>query len=228
LTRIWARSFAITKSTGAWKDAATVCPTSTLREITTPSMGVSMTVWLRSTSAWFTFARAWLSAASLALTEATAPSWLAFAVSSSVSGSSFWPASSFARSYFCRMSSTVARERSTLAFAASRLAWAWPSRAWRIEGSSRAMTWPFFTVELKSAYRLWMVPETWEPIWTVVTASRMPVAPTTSTTSPRSTAPRVNCVRLPSAPQEEEAGGEEDGTRRSQRRRRRAVAMSPV
>ena len=50
------------------------------------------------------------------------------------------------------------------------------------------MTWPFLTVELKSAFRLWMVPETCEPTWTVVTACRAPVAPTTSTMSPRSTA----------------------------------------
>ncbi len=64
----------MTKSTGAWKDAATVCPTSTFREITTPSMGVSMIVWLRSTFAWFRFATAWLSAAWLDLSDATAPS----------------------------------------------------------------------------------------------------------------------------------------------------------
>ena len=69
-----ARSLAITKSTGAWKEAATVWPTSTLREITTPSMGVAMTVWLRSTLAWLTLATAWLTAASLALSCATAPS----------------------------------------------------------------------------------------------------------------------------------------------------------
>jgi hypothetical protein len=34
-----ARSFAITKSVGACSDAATVWPTSTLREMTTPEMG---------------------------------------------------------------------------------------------------------------------------------------------------------------------------------------------
>ena len=34
------RSLAIAKRTGACSDAATVCPTSTLRAMTTPSMGV--------------------------------------------------------------------------------------------------------------------------------------------------------------------------------------------
>ena len=50
----------------------------------------------------------------------------------------------------------------------------WPGpgrrRASKSDGSSRAMTWPFLTVELKSACRLWIVPETCEPTWTVVTA----------------------------------------------------------
>jgi hypothetical protein len=49
------------------------------------------------------------------------------------------------------------------------------------------MTWPFLTTELKSAPRLRIVPETWEPTCTVVTAWRAPVAPTVSRMSPRST-----------------------------------------
>ena len=36
---IFARSLAIVKMTGALKLAATVCPTSTLREMTMPSIG---------------------------------------------------------------------------------------------------------------------------------------------------------------------------------------------
>ena len=74
LTRIFVRSFAIRNRIGAWNDAATVWPTSTLREITTPSIGVVMIVWLRSTSAWLRFACAWLSAAWFALSCATAAS----------------------------------------------------------------------------------------------------------------------------------------------------------
>ena len=38
------RSFAMRNSTGACKLAATVCPTSTLRATTTPSIGASITV----------------------------------------------------------------------------------------------------------------------------------------------------------------------------------------
>ena len=50
------------------------------------------------------------------------------------------------------------------------------------------MTWPFRTCELKSACSDWMVPDTCEPTWTVVTASSVPVASTVSTTSPRAAA----------------------------------------
>ncbi len=92
-----------------------------------------------------------------------------------------------ARSYFCFVSATVDFAFSTLARAATRLARAWLSRASKVEVSRRATTWSFFTRELKSAPRLSTVPETCEPTWTVVTACRVPVAPTTSTMSPRST-----------------------------------------
>ena len=49
------------------------------------------------------------------------------------------------------------------------------------------MTWPFFTIELKSASSSWMMPDTCVPTWTVVTACSVPVAPTASTMSPRVT-----------------------------------------
>ncbi len=42
LTCICARSLAMTKSVGADMLAATVCPTSTLREMTMPSIGARM------------------------------------------------------------------------------------------------------------------------------------------------------------------------------------------
>ena len=48
-TCIFVRSCAIVKSVGADRDAATVCPTSTLREITMPSMGETMLVYERFT-----------------------------------------------------------------------------------------------------------------------------------------------------------------------------------
>jgi hypothetical protein len=52
-------------------------------------------------------------------------------------------------------------------------------------GSIWAMTWPFFTTLLKSAFRACTVPETWLPTWTVVTASSVPVAAMTLTMEPR-------------------------------------------
>ena len=47
------------------------------------------------------------------------------------------------------------------------------------------MTCPFLTMLLKSAPSHWMLPDTWLPTWTVVTACSVPVAPTVSTMSPR-------------------------------------------
>ena len=47
------------------------------------------------------------------------------------------------------------------------------------------MTWPFLTIELKSAPSYEMLPDTWLPTCTVVTAWSVPVAPTVSTMSPR-------------------------------------------
>jgi len=49
------------------------------------------------------------------------------------------------------------------------------------------MTWPFLTIELKSAPSHEILPETWLPTWTVVTACSVPVAPTVSMMSPRPT-----------------------------------------
>ena len=37
------------------------------------------------------------------------------------------------------------------------------------------MTWPFLTIELKSAPSSEMLPDTWLPTWTVVTACSVPV-----------------------------------------------------
>ena len=67
-----ARSFAITNSTGAWNDAATVCPMSTLRASTTPSTGAEITVCPRSTCAWLSAASDCFTAALFAWCWATA------------------------------------------------------------------------------------------------------------------------------------------------------------
>jgi hypothetical protein len=96
-TCIFARSCAITKSVGACMLAATVCPTSTLREITIPSMGALMIVWPRLTVFWFSDARAWTVCARAALTPASAARAFASAVSRSVVGISFCSDSSRAR-----------------------------------------------------------------------------------------------------------------------------------
>ena len=53
LSRMRVRSAAMTKIVGADRLAATVCPTSTLREITMPSIGEVITVFERLTRAWF-------------------------------------------------------------------------------------------------------------------------------------------------------------------------------
>ena len=50
------------------------------------------------------------------------------------------------------------------------------------------MTCPFFTIELKSAPSQLMLPDTWLPTCTVVTACSVPVEPTVSMISPRDTA----------------------------------------
>jgi hypothetical protein len=47
------------------------------------------------------------------------------------------------------------------------------------------MTWPFFTIELKSAPSHWMLPDTWLPTCTVASACSVPEAPTESMISPR-------------------------------------------
>ena len=60
---------------------------------------------------------------------------------------------------------------------------------WNSDGSSRASTCPLWTIELKSAFSSRMVPETWLPTWTVVTASTVPVAAIWVTIDPRVTTP---------------------------------------
>jgi hypothetical protein len=71
------------KSTGAWSDAATVCPTSTLREMTTPSMGEMMFVYERLTCAWLRAARVCSSCALATSTPALATARFVCAVSRS-------------------------------------------------------------------------------------------------------------------------------------------------
>jgi hypothetical protein len=73
---------------------------------------------------------------------------------------------------------------STLAF--SRSARRWAADCSKGVGSSSASGCPFRTCELKSTKSFAMIPETWLPTLTVVTAESVPVAVTVATTSPRS------------------------------------------
>ncbi len=72
--------------------------------------------------------------------------------------------------------------------AATRFARACSRAASKSCGSIRAMSCPFFTRELKSAWSACTRPETWLPTWTVTSAESVPVAVTLPTMRPRSTA----------------------------------------
>ena len=74
---------------------------------------------------------------------------------------------------------------STAARAASTCAFVWFTFASKMSGSMRAMTWPFFTWELKSTRSCLTCPETCDPTCTVMTAFRVPDAEIAATTVPR-------------------------------------------
>ena len=185
ITCISVRSAAMMNSSGADMLAATVCPTSTCRAMTMPSMGAVMTVWPRLTSLWFNDARDWMTLASADFNCASADRTATWAASSSDAAIRFRAASSSERRNCVCASSRATVSRCTSASARARLARDCSTCDANSDGSSRAMTSPARTIELKSAYSASMMPETWLPTCTVVTASRAPVAPTVSTTSPR-------------------------------------------
>ena len=160
------RSAASVKSVGACRLAATVCPTSTAREITMPSIGDVITVFsgsLRPASARrapaSTCAAADLTCAS-AVRRATCgrveiarrdqlPRRPARCARFSLVVGVRQHHVERARRRPRRASEVGARVRST--------------SAWISDGSSRASTWPFRTIELKSAPSAWTEPETWVP-----------------------------------------------------------------
>ena len=172
-------------SSGADMLAATVWPTSTCRAMTMPSMGAVMTVWPRLTSLWFSDARDWMTLASADCSWASADRTMTWAASSSDSAIRSRAASSSDRRSWVCASSRATASRATSASERARLARDCSTCDSNSEGSRRAMTSPARTMELKSAYSASMMPETWLPTCTVVTASSAPVAPTVSTTSPR-------------------------------------------
>jgi len=107
------------KSVGADSDAATVCPVSTLREITTPSMGEMMLVYERFTCAVLSCAAACASCALAASIAACVVPTLASAVSRSC-----WAAR------FASLSALV-RANCRSALRAAALAETTPALAWR-------------------------------------------------------------------------------------------------
>ena len=86
-------------SVGADSDAATVCPTSTLREMTTPSMGEMMLVYERFTWAWWSCAAACARLAFAASIAACVVATFASAVSRSAWAARFWSLSALVRAY---------------------------------------------------------------------------------------------------------------------------------
>ena len=111
-------------SVGACMLAATVCPTSTLRCVTMPSIGAWITVWSRFTWFWLTDACDWLTAARVCKTVASCDARLACAESTailaesrSLCGNRLLLASSFERANFCcaSVSCTLVRSRSLCA-----------------------------------------------------------------------------------------------------------------
>jgi hypothetical protein len=87
----------------------------------------------------------------------------------------------------------------TAARAVSTSARAWLTWASKIWGSMRAITWPCFTIELKSTNSSLIWPETWLPTCTVLTALRLPVAEIAAVIGPRSTGAVRNFGALPPA-----------------------------
>ncbi len=63
--------------------------------------------------------------------------------------------------------------------------------------SSWAITSPLVTLSLKSTESLEIMPDTWVPTSTIVTASRVPVADTTDSRFPFSTPTKRYCFSLP-------------------------------
>ena len=96
-----------------------------------------------------------------------------------------------------RAFSTAACWFSTEARAASTWALAWLTLASKDSGSMRAISWPFFTTELKSACSSLIWPEICEPTCTVITALRVPVAETAEVRGPRVTAAVRKAGRAP-------------------------------
>jgi len=143
---------AIRNSVGAWKAAATVWPTSTLRDTTMPSIGLAILVNARFVAAISRSAFACSTDAFAADNAAAFWSRLATAVSRSACEIRPCCRSSCWREAMRSESLYAVWAFSTLAFADARGASAFSSWAWNRRGSRLARSCAFFTRLLKSTY----------------------------------------------------------------------------
>jgi hypothetical protein len=184
---IFARSSASVNSTGAWKEAATVCPGSMSRSSTTPSMGERMLA--LPTSVWFdcNSARTCTTLARALASLASARFRLASAVSISVRDGTLPPDSCATcrnRSSVARASATVACACSTCASAAARFARDRVTASCSLARSRRASSWPRVTSSLSSTNTCSTMPDSSLPTSTWLVGCRLPVAETLTTSVP--------------------------------------------
>src|SRR6266849_5995279 len=223
-TCILVRSLAMVNMVGVWNDAATVCPTSTARETTIPSIGLVIRANSRLAAAMSRSARACSTLALVPDRLAAICSRFATALSTSCCETSLCSRSSLVRFSTRTASLSWACAFSTSAWALARPACALSRVARKSRGSRSASGWPFFTCELKSTYSLETMPETWLPMLTVMMALTSPVAETTSLIGPRVTssvrklvdAPRLQPARARQASERAEDlvdGGQHFGPR---------------
>ena len=167
--------------------AATVCPGSTLRVSTMPSMGERTIDFARSLSLVPTLASACRTSAWALARSALARSATAIAVSMSAWEGSLPPLASFSffkRDRLAALSTTVAWVCATFACAAvavARLLSVWRSS---LLVSSRASACPLVTLSLVSTFTSMIVPESSLPMVISLVGSRLPVAVTVTRTSP--------------------------------------------
>ena len=181
------RRSAIRNSTGELKDAAIVCPISTLRLTTMPSIGARIVVRERLTSASATPAFAARVAATAALSSASTWRTANCAASSCACVINPCVSSSTARPAFVRRSSSSTRRRPDSASDRISSARASASRVSYGAGSICATICPVLTRSLKSALNDWIVPETCEPTFTAAFGSSTPLESTSREIGPRVT-----------------------------------------
>ena len=188
--RIARRSSAITNSTGALNEAATVWPGSTSRDRTTPVTGERIRAFENCVWSDESCARACATDDSAVSTAASARACSARAVSSSAADGTF-PfdnrLTSSRRASDACASCAVARACATPAMADCSAASPCLIESCRRDVSSLASTWPLLTRSLLSTATSVTRPESSEPTSTSFVGWRLPVAETVTRRLPRST-----------------------------------------